>query len=70
MTREEHLAQCKTWALEYLDDGDIGSAVVSMIDNLNTHPENCCNPMLAVLGMMRASKGDHIGVREWITGFR
>lgn len=71
-SREEHLAECKRRALEYLDRGEIQEAFTSMLSDLTKHPET----------------KDHIGgkigvgymllpgwiqnpdaVRRWIEGF-
>lgn len=39
MTRSEHLAWCKQRALEYVEAGDLQSAMASMSSDLNKHPE-------------------------------
>lgn len=38
-TRAEHLAFCKARALEYVDAGDLTSAINSLASDLNKHPE-------------------------------
>ena len=38
-TRADHLAWCKTRALQYLDAGDLDNAFASMISDLRKHPE-------------------------------
>lgn len=38
-TRAEHLAWCKTRALEYVDMGDLNNAYSSLVSDLNNHPE-------------------------------
>lgn len=67
-TREEHLAWCKERALKYVDEGELISAVSSMMSDLNKHPETKGNWSLMVLGMM-AVKEDATAVRRWIEGF-
>jgi hypothetical protein len=69
-TRDEHLAWAKQRALEYLDAGDLSSAVASMGSDLKKHRELGANEHLLYLGMMRVMEGDARGVRDWIEGFR
>lgn len=38
-TRSEHLAWCKTRALEYVNRGDLLNGMTSMGSDLNKHPE-------------------------------
>jgi hypothetical protein len=69
--REEHLAWCKQVALEYLDAGDIGEAIVAMISHMNEHEETkLSNPTLVLLATMYARDGDYAGARRWIEGWR
>ena len=70
MTREEHLAWCKERALEYVDRGDLNSAVVSMGSDLDKHPELGCSSYLLMLGGMYATDHDAVSVKRWIEGFR
>ena len=37
--RAEHLAWCKTRALEYIDAGDTQGAFASLMSDLNKHPD-------------------------------
>jgi hypothetical protein len=70
-TRDEHLAWCKTRALEYARCGDLINAVASMGSDLGKHPETQPNDRLIVLvGAVYALDGDAAGVRRWIEGFR
>lgn len=70
MDRAEHLAWCKQRALEYVDQGDLASAVASMTSDLGKHHETATsNPYLMMLGMMNVNQGDTEGVRRWINGF-
>lgn len=71
MKREEHLAQCKKRALDYLNRGDLNNAVASMGSDLNKHPETKqVAPMLILLGMKYVMDNDWDGARRWIEGFR
>ena len=50
MTRSEHLAWCKTRALEYCKVGNIDDALASMLSDLGKHPETVdsvksCGPL-------------------------
>lgn len=69
MDRAEHLAWCKSRALEYLDEGDLANAVASMGSDLRKHPETNCPDVLMTLGMMLIVQNDAAGVRRWIEGF-
>jgi len=74
MTEEEarlrHVAACKDRAFAYLNDGNLKSAVASMISDLSKR--NDTNPHLALigLGMMYVINEDEQGVRRWIEGFQ
>lgn len=71
MTRAEHLAWCKQRALEYVDAGDLQSAMASMGSDLNKHPETA-NHAGTTLGLMQMISG-HLGtqdeMRRYIEGF-
>lgn len=71
MTREEHLAWCKSRALEYLDHGDLQNAMSSMLSDMTKHEETN-TPLLASLlplAMMEVNNGNAPGLRRWIEGF-
>jgi hypothetical protein len=70
VTRDEHLAWCKERALEYLDRGELASAVASMGSDMTKHPETRMNEGMTVLGMMYVMQADRQGLRRWIEGFR
>jgi hypothetical protein len=71
MSREEHLAWCKKRALEYLDDGDINSAIASMISDLARHPETQPdNWALIALANIYVAERDLDGAHAWIVGWR
>lgn len=70
MDRIEHLAWCKRRALEYVEAGDLSSAVGSMGSDLRKHPEmnDSATAMLTLIGMMEIQNGP-AAVRRWIEGF-
>lgn len=68
--RDEHLAWCKKRALEYLDQHDAPSAVISMLRDLKEHPETPVNAFIEATGFVYAAEDDEPGVRRWIEGFR
>jgi hypothetical protein len=71
MSYEEHIAQCKSAALAYLDDGDHVSAITSMLSDLSKHPETReMGKMFSPLGMFAAASGDPDECRRFIEGFR
>lgn len=69
MTRDEHLTWCKKRALEYVEAGDLAQAVISMLSDIEKHPELKCNAYLAMAGTMAAMDQDEAGVRRFINGF-
>lgn len=70
MTREEYLNWAKKRALEYVDAGDLASAVASMSNDLQKRRDMGVNAYLLRLGMMYYDQGDPNAVRRWIEGFR
>jgi hypothetical protein len=68
-TRADHLAWCKQRAFEYVNEGDLGGAVASMMSDLGKHPETGVDPTLGMLGLMAATSGDASEVRRFIEGF-
>jgi hypothetical protein len=72
LTRDEHLAWCKRWALEYVDASDLRHAVASIVSDLKARPDTD-NPALnglAMIGMMYVKDGDKAAVHHWIERFR
>ena len=71
MTRDEHIDWCKQRALEYVDAGDLVSALSSMISDLTKHEETRKHPGTE-LGVMM-SMGGHLDsaheMRKFIEGF-
>lgn len=71
MTRQEHLDWCKKRALEYVDRGDLQSAVASMMSDMDKHEETKLGSgsILSAMGLMAAMSGNPADVRRYITGF-
>lgn len=71
MSRAEHLAWCKTRALEYVERGDMPQAFASMASDLSKHPETA-NHGAIELGFMMLM-GGHLEnpseMRRFIEGF-
>lgn len=70
MNRQEHVAWAKNRALEYVDRGDLQSAVASMITDMQKGPEPH-SPIALQLGVLELTMpgcgADRI--RHWIEGF-
>ena len=71
MNRSEHLAWCKTRALQYVDAGEVTNAYSSMTSDLMKHPETQNHSALQ-MGMLLLM-GGHLStphqMREFINGF-
>lgn len=71
MTRAEHLTWAKERALEYVDAGDLSTALTSIASDLNKHPETKNHPGV-MLGMQLMVSG-HLDtpkqMRDHIEGF-
>lgn len=69
--RDQHLADCKRRALEYLDAGDVQNAIASMLSDLSKHEDTRnYNKFLGALGLSIAASGDIHQARRFIEGFR
>lgn len=70
--RAEHLAWCKQRALEYVDQGDLTSALASFGSDMGKH-EGTTGPAVATLiateGMRCVITGDAHAMRRFIEGF-
>jgi len=70
-TREEHLAWCKTRALEYVDHGDLRQALTSMGSDLTKHDETKNHPAITIMVQLmllgKLSSSDE--VTRFINGF-
>lgn len=70
-TRQEHIEWSRARALEYLDAGDIMTAVTSMMSDLEKHPATKVNnATLYMLGVVAVNSGDPAEARRFIEGFR
>jgi hypothetical protein len=68
-TRDEHLAWCKQRALEYVEEGDLLSAVSSMLSDLNKHKDTKQPHAVVLMGMAAILSHDPNEVRRFIEGF-
>ena len=72
-TRIEHLQFCKNRAMEYVNRGDLLNAVISMMSDLEKHPDTSASKgSLAMLGLsacQQAQQGDRDAVIHYINGF-
>jgi hypothetical protein len=70
-TRADHLAWCKSRAIEILDAGDAQGAIASMLSDLGKWSEPLYDQLtlnlLAMDGMLFCKTADK--VRHWIEGF-
>jgi hypothetical protein len=71
MDRLEHLEFCKQRARKYLERGELGDAITSMLSDLSKHPETRAHSTgpLALLGMRAILSGDPEQCRRFIEGF-
>jgi hypothetical protein len=70
MDRAEHLAWCKTRALDYVDRGDLDGAIKSMMSDVQKHDATRNHPGLILgLGMFLLKRLNSAEVRDFITGF-
>lgn len=70
-SREEHLAWCKSRALEYVDRGDTTEALGSMFSDLRKHPDLADHSAieLGFLMMLGGQLSDPDAARKFIEGF-
>jgi len=71
MTRDEHLAWCKTRALQILDSGDMVEAMASMLSDLGKWEKPLYDRETLNLLSMDAMmfRKTHDQMRNWIEGF-
>jgi hypothetical protein len=67
MNRQEHLAWCKSRAIEYADDGDAAGALASFASDVAKHPDTADLQGLTILGF--AHMGSGVDMRHFIEGF-
>jgi hypothetical protein len=70
MPREEYVLRCKQRAFDYLDQGDLKSAVASFVGSMNARPDCHLPHYLATLGVLLLMANDALGWRTLIEGFR
>ena len=69
-TRTEHITWCKDRALAYVDAGEPGNALASIMSDLRKHPGTAdhgaieLGAMLMMAGHLQSAQD----VREWIEG--
>lgn len=68
--REDYLAEAKRRALQWLDAGDVRSAIASMMGDLDKRQDTKMNAALVAFGMLIATREDAIEARRWIEGWR
>ena len=69
--RDEHMAWCKQRALDYLELGDVPSAISSMLSDLSKHPETVeIGIAMSGYGLFMAMNRDEDDARRFIEGFR
>lgn len=72
-TRQQHLEWCKQRAIEYVDVGDLTSALASFTSDIGKHPETQKSADIATGLGMRLLMGGHLStpqqMREFINGF-
>lgn len=70
MTRDEHLAWCKTRALKYLDEGNLLESFTSMCSDLSKHPDfQKIEYVMFPLGLLYVQNHEFNQLRKWIEGF-
>jgi hypothetical protein len=70
-TRAEHLAWCKTRALEYIDKGQINEGLTSMMSDMSKHPETRAPALdqMTVMLMMNGHLSTAHAARRHIEGY-
>lgn len=69
-TRADHLAWCKTRALQYVDEGDLSNAFASLVSDFGKHPETQGHAAieLGMMQMMGGLLGSVRDMRDFIEG--
>ena len=70
MPREKYVARCKQRALDYLNRGELKSAVASFVHDMSARPDCELPHHLAALGVSLLMGNDALGWRTLIEGFR
>lgn len=73
VTRDEHMAWCKRRALEYVEQGDMKNALLSMLSDLSKHEGTRAALAIAIEIGVPLSINGHLStaddVRRFIEGF-
>jgi hypothetical protein len=71
LTRAEHLQWCKDRALEYVELGDLETAILSMQSDIKKHPETTLEQSIevALLQILFSQPRTAANVRHWIQSF-
>ena len=70
MPRADYVERSKQRAFDYLDQGDLKSAVASFVGSMNARPDCRLPHYLATLGVLLLMANDALGWRTLIDGFR
>jgi hypothetical protein len=70
MPRDKYLERSKQRAFDYLDRGDLKSAVASFVSDMNARPDCELPHYLAALGVLLLMENDALGWRTLIKGLR
>jgi hypothetical protein len=68
--RDIYVERCKQRAFDYLDRGDLRSAVASFVNNMNARPDCELPDHLAALGVLLLMRSDALGWKALIEEFR
>ena len=68
--RDKYVERCKQRAFDYLDRGDLRSAVASFVTNMNARPDCELPDHLAALGTLLLMRSDALGWKALIEEFR
>ena len=70
MPRDKYVGRCKQRAFDYLDRGDLKTAVVSFVSDMNARPDCKLPHHLASLGVLLLMGNDVLGWGTLIEGIR
>ena len=68
--REKYVERCKQRASDYLDRGDLRTAVASFVNGMNARPDCELPHHLAALGVLLLAGNDALGWKMLIEEFR
>jgi len=70
MPRADYVERSKQRAFDYLDQGDVRSAVASFVGSMNARPDCKLPHHLAALGVLLLMRNDALGWKALIEEFR